>query len=236
VTTSLLTETTYLFQAAVRETAISVRGLTKRFPRRRSWMQTLRHPFQSDATTVLHEIDCDIRRGEFFGLLGPNGAGKTTLCKILATLILPDEGSARVENHDVVNDARGVRRVLAPVIADERSLHWRLSAYENLRLFAVLQGVRPSMLRSRITELLAAVGLGEEGAKLVGAFSSGRKQRLLIARALIVTPKVLLSHDPTRPRLPNASSSAMPPTTGESTMGRVVNARSRSRPGNSTRA
>ena len=198
MTTSLLAETVGVAPADATPAAISIRGLTKRFPRRRSWAQTLRHPFRRDYTTVLHGIDCEVRRGEFFGLLGPNGAGKTTLFKILATLILPDAGSVRVEGCEVMDDAAGVRRVLSPVIADERSLHWRLSAYENLRLFAVLQGVRPAALRPRVTELLEAVGLGEEGGKLVGAFSSGMKQRLLIARALIVTPKVLLLDEPTR--------------------------------------
>jgi ABC-2 type transport system ATP-binding protein len=193
MTTSILRETQFIPRVGVPEPAISVRGLTKRFPRRRTWAQTLRHPLQHDDATVLHRIDCDVQRGEFFGLLGPNGAGKTTLFKILATLILPDEGSVHVEGHDVVTDGAGVRRVLAPVIADERSLHWRLSAYENLRLFAALQGVPPGILRRRVTELLAAVGLGDEGSKLVGAFSSGMKQRLLIARALIITPKVLTS-------------------------------------------
>jgi ABC-2 type transport system ATP-binding protein len=198
VTTSLLAETAYVAHAGATEAAISIRGLTKRFPRRRSWKQTLRHPIRGDYATVLHRIDCEIRRGEFFGLLGPNGAGKTTLFKILATLILPDEGSVSVEGCDAVDDGAGVRRALAPVIADERSLHWRLSAYENLRLFAVLQGVRPDVLKPRVAELLGVVGLENEGSKLVGAFSSGMKQRLLIARALIAAPKVLLLDEPTR--------------------------------------
>ena len=127
MTTSLVAETAVIPDLAA-TTAVSIRGLTKRFPRRRSWSQTLRHPFRSDYATVLHRVDCEVRRGEFFGLLGPNGAGKTTLFKILATLILPDGGSISVEGCDVVADAAGVRRVLAPVIADERSLHWRLSA------------------------------------------------------------------------------------------------------------
>ncbi len=180
------------------EAAISIQHLTKRFPVHRGWKQTLRHPLRGDSTTALHQITCDIRRAEFFGLLGPNGAGKTTLFKILATLILPDHGTARVEGCDVVRDADGVRRVLAPVIADERSLYWRLSAHENLRLFAVLHGVRPQMLNRRVTELLEVVRLGEAGAKPAGAFSSGMKQRLLIARALIAAPKVLLLDEPTR--------------------------------------
>ncbi|HUK21873.1 MAG TPA: ABC transporter ATP-binding protein [Gemmatimonadales bacterium] len=180
------------------ETAISIRGLTKCFPVPRALRDALRHPLQRDVTAALCGIDCEVRRGEFFGLLGPNGAGKTTLAKILATLTLPDAGSVRVAGFDVVDDASRVRRVLAPVIADERSLHWRLSASENLRLFAVLQEVRSAALQQRVTELLDVVGLGAEGPKPVGAFSSGMRQRLLIARALIAEPQVLLLDEPTR--------------------------------------
>ena len=156
-----------------------------------------------------------MQRGEFFGLLGPNGAGKTTLFKILATLVLPDEGSITVEGCDVVANAAGVRRVLAPVIADERSLHWRLSAYENLRLFAVLQGVGPAVLRHRVMQLLEAVGLADEGSKMVGTFSSGMRQRLLIARALHCDPESAAAgrahaeSRPASPRVISARSCAM---------------------------
>src|SRR5437762_581809 len=83
--------------------------------------------------------------------------GTTALFKILATLILPDEGTASVEGCDVLRDPGGVRRVLAPVIADDRSLYWRLSAYENLRLFAALHGVPSQMLNRRVAELLEIV-------------------------------------------------------------------------------
>jgi ABC-2 type transport system ATP-binding protein len=182
----------------VREIAVSIRGVSKRFPVRRSVQQALRHPFRKDSMTALARIDCDVRRGEFFGFLGPNGAGKTTLFKIIATLILPDEGIARVEGLDAARDGAAVRRILAPVVADERSLHWRLSAYENLRLFAELHGVRSAVLQRQVRALLDVVGLGAEGRKLVGTFSSGMKQRLLIARALIAAPKVLLLDEPTR--------------------------------------
>jgi len=178
--------------------AIRIRELTKRFLVRRSWKQTLLHPTQVDYTPALDRVDCEVRRGEFFGLLGPNGAGKTTLFKILATLILPDEGVATVEGFDVERDAARVRRTLAPVITDERSLYWRLSADENLRLFAVLHGVPSGTLKQRIAELLHVVGLADLRAKPVGAYSSGMKQRLLLARALIAAPQVLLLDEPTR--------------------------------------
>jgi ABC-2 type transport system ATP-binding protein len=173
-------------------------GLTKRFPVRRGWLDTARHPLRTEYVPVIRDVSCEIGEGEFFGLLGPNGAGKTTLFKMLATLIIPDAGAATVAGFDVVQDAAAVRRVLAPVIADERSLYWRLSARANLELYGALQGLGKSDARSRATELLHVVGLDDTGAKMVGSFSSGMKQRLLIARALIARPRVLLLDEPTR--------------------------------------
>ncbi len=178
--------------------AVVLDGLSKRFPVRRGWLETIRHPRSTRYQQVLRSVSCTVREGEFFGLLGPNGAGKTTLFKILATLVLPDAGTATVAGFDVVQDSRRVRRLLAPVIADERSLYWRLSSQENLELYGVLQGHERRAARGRAAELLEVVGLDDTGEKMVGSFSSGMKQRLLIARALIASPRVLLLDEPTR--------------------------------------
>ena len=184
--------------AAARPISVVLDGLSKRFPVRRGWMQMMRHPRRVSYTPVLQNVSAEVREGEFFGLLGPNGAGKTTLFKILATLILPDAGTATIAGFDIIQSAPSVRQVLAPVIADERSLYWRLSARENLELYGVLQGLDWRAARERAHELLRVVGLDDTGIKIVASFSSGMKQRLLIARALIGGPRVLLLDEPTR--------------------------------------
>ncbi|HEX6925914.1 MAG TPA: ABC transporter ATP-binding protein [Longimicrobiaceae bacterium] len=178
--------------------AVEVGGVTKQFPLRRPWMETITHPFRVQRTTVLHEVTLRVEQGEFFGLLGPNGAGKSTLFKILAALILPNAGTVRVSGIDCVREPRAVRRVLASVISDERSLYWRLSARENLRVYGVLHRLRGRALQARLDELLELVGLADTGNLMVGRFSSGMKQRLLIARALLAQPRVLLLDEPTR--------------------------------------
>jgi len=146
---------------------------------------------------VLRDLTIDVG-DEIVAVLGANGAGKTTLFKILATLISPDEGEARVAGLDVSRDAAAVRRILTPVIADERSLRWRLTARENLRLYAVLYGTPSGQVQRRVEDVLERVGLDPADTKLVGRFSSGMRQRLLIARALIPRPRILLLDEPTR--------------------------------------
>lgn len=177
---------------------VRINGLTKRFPVRRSWRQLIGAPFGGTRTTVVDDVSFEVAGGEIFGLLGQNGAGKTTLFKMLATLILPDSGEATIDGLDVASQAESVRQVLAPVLANERSLYWRLSARENLRLYAILQRLRGSAVDAEVSRVLAVTGLMDTGEKMVGEFSSGMRQRLLIARALLAKPRVLLLDEPTR--------------------------------------
>lgn len=177
---------------------VQVEDLVKRFPTRLPLRERIRRPFHREWFAALDGVTLEVRPRELFGLLGPNGAGKTTLLKILSTLVLPDEGSASVVGHDVCRDPSAVRRVLTPVIADERSLNWRLSAAQNLDLYAALYRVPPERRDDRVQTLLRRVGLVDAGDRMVGAFSSGMKQRLLIARALLSTPRVLILDEPTR--------------------------------------
>jgi ABC-2 type transport system ATP-binding protein len=186
---------------------VRVIDLWKAFPPARSFREVLRQPFHAAPVPAVVDVSLDVHAGEFVGLLGPNGAGKTTLLKVLATLIAPDRGTATVAGHDVVRDASSVRRVIAPVLANERSLYWRLSAHENLELFAALLRLPKSETDARVADALDVVGLRDTGRKMVGQFSAGMMQRLLVARALLGHPRVLLLDEPTRSLDPTAAHS-----------------------------
>ena len=177
--------------------AIEVAGLTKRFSTRRGLTELLRFR-RSSPSTVVSDVRFDVGAGEVVGLLGPNGAGKTTIFKMLSTMVLPDDGTAIVCGNDIWLEPGRVRAALAAVSSDERALNWRLSARENLLLFAALHQVPRADVEQRVAETLATVGLESTGRKMVAAFSSGMRQRLLIARALLAKPRVLLLDEPTR--------------------------------------
>ena len=178
--------------------SVSIRQIEKSFAVRRGFYEMIRHPIRRRRTLVLDRVDLEIRHSEMFGILGLNGAGKTTLLKILSTLILPDAGTATIAGSDIHENPRGVRDHLAIVTADERSLNWRLSARENVLLFAGLHRMSASDAARRTRKALHDVDLENTGTKMVGAFSSGMRQRLLLARALLSNPRVLLLDEPTR--------------------------------------
>ena len=180
-----------------RTPAIHIDGLTKRFKPRGSLRDLLAQRHHAPVT-VVNDVSFDVAEGEVVGILGPNGAGKTTLFKMLATTVLPDDGTATVCDNDIHLEPARVRASLAAVSSDERSLNWRLSARENLMLFAALHRVPRREQSELVVSMLRTVGLEDTGSRMVAEFSSGMRQRLLIARALLARPKVLLLDEPTR--------------------------------------
>lgn len=141
-------------------------------------------------------IDLDVPRGMIFAILGPNGAGKTTLMRMLATLSVPDAGSAQVMGHDLAAAPREVRGAIA-MTGQFASLDEDLTGRENLMLLARLWGFRGRKARARAETLLSAFDLAGAAGKQVKDYSGGMRRRLDIAASLVVTPGVLFLDEPT---------------------------------------
>src|SRR3990172_1660362 len=146
---------------------------------------------------AVDDLTFEVAEGELFGMLGPNGAGKTTTVKMLTTLLLPTSGTARMMGLDVVRQADTLRGRIGFIFGGERGLYWRLSGTDNLRYFASLYHVEPTVSKQRIPYLLELVGLADRGAEKVEGYSRGMKQRLHIARTLLHDPPVLFLDEPT---------------------------------------
>ena len=148
------------------------------------------------ATRAVDGLDLVVPRGGVYGLLGPNGAGKTTTVRLLASLLRPDGGHARVLGHDVVVDAAAVRRDIA-LTGQFASVDTDLTGAENLVLQARLLGHSRRSARARADELLNAFGLGDAAGRLVGTYSGGMQRRLDVAASLVRTPRLLFLDEPT---------------------------------------
>jgi ABC-2 type transport system ATP-binding protein len=145
---------------------------------------------------AVDEISFSIREGEIFGLLGPNGAGKTTTLSMLATLLKPTRGTARVNSHDIVNDSDGVRRSIGIVFQDPSSDDI-LTGRENLYLHALMYGVEKRIRDRRIREVLQLVDMEGRADSRVKTYSGGMRRRLELARGLLHRPKILFLDEPT---------------------------------------
>ena len=141
-------------------------------------------------------VDLAVRSGSVYGVLGPNGAGKTTTIRMLATLLRPDDGSARVLGHDIVHEADAVRGLVS-LTGQLASVDEDLSGRENLILLGRLLGLKRTHAKTRAGELLEAFGLADAAGRLVKHFSGGMRRRLDIAASLVVTPQLMFLDEPT---------------------------------------
>ena len=162
----------------------------------------LRRPAEKHA---LRNMSLEVARGEVLALLGPNGSGKSTALKLIATILLPDQGTVWVNGLDTRNHEHEVRRQVGFALASERSFFPRLTIRENLDFFATLEDVPRSERPRRIDQAIEEVEMEEHANKQVMKLSSGMLQRLAIARALIKRPRVLLLDEATRSLDPAAA-------------------------------
>src|SRR4249919_2316936 len=160
--------------------AVSARGLVKNFGDNRA----------------VDGIDLEVRRGEIFGVLGPNGAGKTTMLKMLSTLLEIDGGTAEIFGVDVRQQPHVIRQLIG-VTGQDASVDEKLTARENLWLFARLQGVAKAEARTTAERLLEQFALQEAADRPLDQFSGGMRRRLDLAASLITKPPLIFLDEPT---------------------------------------
>jgi len=184
--------------------SIQTINLTKRFAKKkhRGVFGFLRKNQQKnkqkdDVTVALDKLNLSIRPGELFGLLGPNGSGKTTTIKCLSTILIPDQGTVTVNGFDVQKEIAMVRASLGMVVGGERTLYWKLTARDNLLYFASLYKMQRRHAKKRVEELLETLQLSDRADERLEDYSTGMRQKIAIARALLHDPPILLLDEPT---------------------------------------
>lgn len=163
-----------------KEWAVEARGLVKTFGDNRA----------------VDGVDLNVRAGSIYGVLGPNGAGKTTTIRMLATLLRPDAGSARIFGHDVAKESQIVRQLIG-VTGQYASVDESLSATENLIIFSRLLGLGRAEARRKAADLLEEFGLTEAAKRPLKNFSGGMRRRLDLAASLIAQPPLIFLDEPT---------------------------------------
>ena len=179
--------------------AVEIISLEKRFEDRRLRRRLRRGAANAppDRPPALDGVSFEIGRGECLAILGQNGSGKSTLVRIIATLLLPDGGRARVFGHDVVDEPQAVRRIVNRVSV-EASFFKKMSATENLSYAARFYGLTPRSTRNQIPEILDRVGFpARRAGEPMERLSRGMQQKVALARALLTSPTLLLLDEPT---------------------------------------
>lgn len=171
-------------------------NLTKIFKQRKEKKEGLL-PKRKVGITAVDDLSFEVDQGTVYGLIGANGAGKTTLVKILSTLIIPTKGKAKVCGFDIIKDDRKVRASIGLATGTERSFYFRLSGWQNLWFFGVLQGMNHSDLRPRMETLMKSLDIYSEKDKPFMQYSLGEKRKLDLVRCLLNDPPVFFLDEPT---------------------------------------
>jgi ABC-2 type transport system ATP-binding protein len=156
------------------------------------------------AITAAHDLSFGVGEGEIFGLLGPNGAGKTTTVRMLAGLIAPSAGRARIGGIELGERTEAIR-AMTGILTESPGLHEKLTARQNLAYYGRLYGLRGEALRAAVERYLGVVGLSAVADRRVAGFSKGMRQRVAIARALLHEPRVIYLDEPTSGLDPSAA-------------------------------
>ena len=178
--------------------AISIENLSKTYPPNFPRLKKLFGLKIKDEINALKNVSLEINDGEIFGLIGKNGAGKTTLTKIIATLVQPTSGKVLVEGFDSVKNEVKVRSLIGLATAEERSFYWRLSCERNMMFFARLYAMDDRSAKLKIGEIFERLNLEDLRTRRFSDLSTGNKQKLAVARALLPSPPILLLDEPTR--------------------------------------
>jgi ABC-2 type transport system ATP-binding protein len=178
--------------------ALRVEALEKFFPPAASGWRGFLHPLAKATDAALRGVSFSVQRGEVTALVGANGAGKSTLLRILTTLLLPTRGRAWVGGADVEREPKRVLQQLGFHSGSDASFYARLSAHENLHLFAALNNIASSDAARRISQLADLLHLGPVLDRQVRTLSTGTVHRLGLARALLHSPSIVLLDEPTR--------------------------------------
>lgn len=161
---------------------IEIKNITKKYP--------------GQKIPALSGVNLKIESGEFFGLLGPNGAGKTTMIKLLATLLIPNEGEIIVDGERLVRSNSNIKRKLS-MVTQEYSLRSNMTPEQIMELHGRLYQIPKSVIRERSAELLDFCGLGEHRTKICRQLSGGMKRKLMLSRGLLTAPEILILDEPT---------------------------------------
>lgn len=182
----------------MKDSALGVENLEKYFPPAAAGWRALLHPGSRLTVPALRGISFEVKQGEVLALVGANGAGKSTLLRIFTTLLLPTRGHAEVCGFDVARDPAKVRRQIGYHTGADACFYARLSARENLNLFAGLNNLSQEEASLRIEELTELFALRDLLDRQVRTLSTGNIHRIGLARAMLHRPRVLLLDEPTR--------------------------------------